>query len=77
MIVTGVALFCMLRLGPGVVRVSTTVNSSSPSTMLSAGADSGVHTSALSAEPGAKVRGVRSREKSLVVAVTSTCILRY
>lgn len=69
-IITGVALFCMLRLDPGVVRASMTVNSSSPSTMLSAMADSVVHASALSPDPGPKVRGIKSMEKSPAVAET-------
>lgn len=74
-IITGVALFRMLRLGPGVVRASMTVNSSSPSTMLSSTPDSVVHASALSAEPSPKVRGIKSIEKSPAVAEMCICML--
>lgn len=64
MITTGVTLFCTMRLGPGVVRASTTVNSSSPSTMVSSSAESIEHASAPLAEPGPKVRGIEDEEKS-------------
>ena len=68
LIATEVILFNMVRLGPGVVRDSRMVNSSSPSTMLSSIAKSVVHTCALSAEPGSKVRGIKGITKSAPVA---------
>jgi hypothetical protein len=66
--VMAVALFPKLRLVPAVAKVSMTVKSSSPSTMVSKRTLMDPHISVPKPEPGANVRGIEKEEKSPLVA---------